>query len=139
MKFFCVFLSLAGLASANSAQDISHQTRAPSSCVVEPAGNSSIDDAPAIIDAFKQCGHNGKVVFLNETYHINTVMNTTGLKNCEVDLQGTLLVATPATPCATSVLISLQWGTNITYWLNNSLPVGYQNQVGLASPQNVAP
>jgi hypothetical protein len=22
----------------------------------------------------------------------------------------------------------LQWSTNITYWLNNSLPVGYQNQ-----------
>jgi galacturan 1,4-alpha-galacturonidase len=21
-----------------------------------------------------------------------------------------------------------QWGTNISYWLNNSLPVGYQNQ-----------
>jgi hypothetical protein len=21
-----------------------------------------------------------------------------------------------------------QWGTNISYWLNNSMPVGYQNQ-----------
>jgi len=38
-------------------------------------------------------------------------MNITGLSNVEVDLRGTLL-----------------WGTNISYWLNHSLPVGYQNQ-----------
>jgi polygalacturonase len=38
-------------------------------------------------------------------------MNTTGLTNVTVDLQGTLL-----------------WGTNISYWRNNSLPLGYQNQ-----------
>jgi hypothetical protein len=72
-------------------------------CVVKPSGSSSVDDAPAIVQAFKECGHNGKVVFLNETYHINTVMNTTGLKNCEVDLRGTLLVASP-TSCARRIL-----------------------------------
>ena len=38
-------------------------------------------------------------------------MNITGLSNVEVDLQGTLL-----------------WSTDIFYWLNHSLPVGYQNQ-----------
>ncbi|PVH76939.1 glycoside hydrolase family 28 protein [Cadophora sp. DSE1049] len=39
------------------------------------------------------------------------VMNTTGLENCEVDLRGTML-----------------WSTDIPYWLNHSMPMGYQNQ-----------
>lgn len=84
-------------------------------CVVEPASNGT-DSAPAIIDAFNRCGHNdassrGTVVFKNDTYYIKSVMNTTGLSNVDIDHQGTLL-----------------WDTNIDYWLNNSLPVGYQNQ-----------
>ncbi|ETS76822.1 hypothetical protein PFICI_12209 [Pestalotiopsis fici W106-1] len=87
----------------------------PGICVVEPSANGT-DSAPAIIDAFKRCGHNdvskrGKVIFKNETYHIKSVMNTTGLSNVDIDLPGTLL-----------------WDQNIDYWLNNSLPVGYQNQ-----------
>lgn len=84
-------------------------------CVVQPALNGS-DSAPAIVQAFQECGHNdaarrGKVVFLNQTYTVKTVMNTTGLSNVDIDHQGTLL-----------------WDTNISYWLNASLPVGYQNQ-----------
>jgi galacturan 1,4-alpha-galacturonidase len=62
------------------------------SCIVRAGGSESIDDAPAIIDAFNTCGHDGRVVFSNTTYHINSVMNTTGLNNCEIDLHGTLLV-----------------------------------------------
>lgn len=61
-------------------------------CVVEPACDGS-DDAPSVIQAFQECGKNGKVVFLNETYYINSVMNTTNLENCEIDLRGTLLVS----------------------------------------------
>lgn len=88
---------------------------ADNTCVVEPGPNGT-DSAPAIIDAFKNCGHNdaasrGKVVFLDQTYTVKTVMNTTGLSNVDVDQQGTLL-----------------WDQNVEYWLNNSLPVGYQNQ-----------
>ncbi|KAK4631571.1 Alpha-L-rhamnosidase rgxB [Fulvia fulva] len=69
-----------------------------------------------VIHRFQKCGHNdashrGRVVFGNETYHIKSVMNTTGLSNVDVDLHGTLL-----------------WDKNIPYWLNHSLPVGYQNQ-----------
>ncbi|APA10819.1 hypothetical protein SS1G_03540 [Sclerotinia sclerotiorum 1980 UF-70] len=85
-------------------------------CIVEPSTDGS-DSAPAIIRAFSECGHNdgitthGTVLFKNTTYNIQTVMNTTNLSNVKVDLHGTLL-----------------WSTNITYWLNNSLPVGYQNQ-----------
>lgn len=61
-------------------------------CVVPAGGNSSIDDTPAVLKAFSQCGHGGKILFQNTTYHINSVMNTTGLKDCEIDLRGTLLV-----------------------------------------------
>lgn len=74
--------------------DILSQPRSyEKTCIVQPSGNASIDDAPAIIDAFDKCGHNGRVVFLNETYYINSIMNTTGLKNCDVDLKGTLFVS----------------------------------------------
>jgi galacturan 1,4-alpha-galacturonidase len=65
----------------------------PRTCVVKPGGNSSVDDAPAILEAFETCGHDGRVTFLNTTYHINSVMTTVGLKNVDVDLQGTLLVS----------------------------------------------
>jgi hypothetical protein len=61
-------------------------------CVVPAAGNSSIDDTPAVLKAFDQCGHGGKILFENTTYHINSVMKTTGLKDVEIDLKGTLLV-----------------------------------------------
>lgn len=61
-------------------------------CVVQPGGSNLTDDAPAILDAFDSCGHGGKVVFLNTTYHVNSVMDTTGLDDCEIDLYGTLLV-----------------------------------------------
>lgn len=67
-------------------------------CIVRAGGSDSIDDAPAILDAFQTCGQDGKVMFSNTTYHINSVMNTTGLKNCEINLHGTLLV------CNTSFL-----------------------------------
>lgn len=38
-------------------------------------------------------------------------MEITGLSNVEVDIQGTLL-----------------WSDDISYWLENSMPMGYQNQ-----------
>jgi galacturan 1,4-alpha-galacturonidase len=84
-------------------------------CTVQPNGTNG-DSAPAIEAAFQECGHNtgsrGKVIFLNETYNVATVMNTTYLENVDVDLRGTL-----------------SWdNSNISYWLNNSLPMGYQNQ-----------
>lgn len=106
ISLLCNFaaISYAGTASA-----------ADSVCTVQPNGTNG-DSAPAIEAAFQQCGYNsdgrGKVVFLNETYTVKSVMNTTYLENVDVDLQGTL-----------------SWdNSNISYWLNNSLPVGYQNQ-----------
>lgn len=112
---FCPFKMLRQLAVALLVPTVAAVCIKSEVCVVDPAPNGT-DSAPAIIDAFKRCGHNGeshrgKVVFKNETYTVKSVMNTTGLSNVDVDLQGTLL-----------------WDQNIPYWLNNSLPVGYQNQ-----------
>ncbi|TQN66566.1 Alpha-L-rhamnosidase rgxB, partial [Colletotrichum shisoi] len=111
-------------------------------CVV-PANDDGTDDAPAILKAFEECKSNeckskGHIVFENTTYYgwrmrmrhgdtkvdpqlrscncgiyalrhyVNQVMQTTGLKNVKIDIKGTLV--------------------NTTYWLENSLPTGYQNQ-----------
>ncbi|KAH2007746.1 hypothetical protein KXV95_001047 [Aspergillus fumigatus] len=100
-----VLLPLAVIADATTGQ--SHRR----TCVVKAGGSESVDDTPAILNAFRRCGKEGRIVFQNTTYHVNSVMNTSGLHNCDIDLYGTLL-----------------WGTNISYWLSNSLDVGYQNQ-----------
>lgn len=39
-------------------------------------------------------------------------MNTTGLKDVKIDLDGYPL-----------------WSDDLEYWLNNSMPIGYQNQL----------
>ena len=62
-------------------------------CTVPASGTNATDDAPAIVQAFQECGHGGKIVFSNTTYYVNSFMNTTGLDNCEIDIQGTLLVS----------------------------------------------
>ncbi|KAF8891805.1 pectin lyase fold/virulence factor [Infundibulicybe gibba] len=79
-------------------------------CTVSPGPNNATDDAPAILQAFELCGRDASVVFGPGTFHIESVMNTTGLKNVVVDLSSTLL-----------------WGTNITYWRANGLDLGYIN------------
>ena len=104
-----IWLFVAAIVRAHATQIVHEKV-----CIVEPCRDG--DSAPAIVEAFEICGRmqapdRGKVVFLNETYDIKTVMNTTGLSNVDIDLHGTLL-----------------WDTNIPYWLNHSLPVGYQNQ-----------
>ncbi|OJI99083.1 hypothetical protein ASPVEDRAFT_187031 [Aspergillus versicolor CBS 583.65] len=80
-------------------------------CIVPASGTNKTDDAPAIISAFKRCGRGGKVVFQPTTYYVNSAMNISWLRDVDVDIQGKLL-----------------WSTDIPYWLNHSLPVGYQNQ-----------
>ncbi|KAH7139579.1 extracellular exo-polygalacturonase-like protein [Dendryphion nanum] len=106
MKFF-IFSVLALCASAGKAYTI-HTRR---TCTIEGGGSNATDDAPAIRAAFEECKKNGKVIFAPKTYYINSALNITGLEDVEIDIQGELL-----------------WSTNIQYWLNASLPVGYQNQ-----------
>lgn len=84
-------LSLAlGLSSLVATNKLEDKTK---TCTVVAGGNATIDDAPAIYDAFNECGQNGRVVFANTTYYINSVMNTSDLHNCEIDIYGTLLVS----------------------------------------------
>lgn len=92
LTFSMHFLSILPLFSIAVA-GLSQPARDPFKvCTVPAAGSETIDDAPAVLKAFSDCGHGGKILFQNTTYHINSVMNTTGLENCEVDLRGTLLV-----------------------------------------------
>ncbi|KAF4547787.1 putative glycosyl hydrolases family 28 protein 6 [Elsinoe fawcettii] len=98
-------------AAASSLATSTLNPRQAKSCIVKSGGSNETDDAPAILEAFRQCGEDATVVFEPATYYVNSVMNVTWLKNVHIDLQGTL-----------------EWGTNISYWLQNSLPVGYQNQ-----------
>ncbi|KAG8164419.1 hypothetical protein KVR01_006337 [Diaporthe batatas] len=99
---------LALLSGVTAASSLARQAK---TCTVKAGGSNATDDAPAILEAFRECGQDATVVFEPATYHINSVMNVTWLRNVKIDLQGTL-----------------SWGTDISYWLNNSLPVGYQNQ-----------
>ena len=60
-------------------------------CIVPASGSNETDDA-AIINAFKSCGSQGRVVFSPTTYYVNSVMNITWLDDVEIDLYGKLLV-----------------------------------------------
>lgn len=80
-------------------------------CEVPASGDPNSDDAPAILKAFEDCAEDGHIIFSNTTYYISTIMNTTGLKDVDVEIRGTML-----------------WDTNIDYWLKNSMPIGFQNQ-----------
>jgi hypothetical protein len=81
-----VLLPLAAITDVTTGQ--SHRR----TCIVKAAGSESIDDTPTILEAFHNCGNGGRIVFQNTTYHVNSVMNTSGLLNCDIDLYGTLLV-----------------------------------------------
>lgn len=70
---------------------------------------ATVDDTPQILDAFKQCGHDGHIVFTEGTYSIRQVMNTTDLRNCEIEILGTFVWS----------------GDNIQYWLSHSYSVVY--------------
>ncbi|KAK7046551.1 galacturan 1,4-alpha-galacturonidase B [Favolaschia claudopus] len=80
-------------------------------CVIKASGTNATDDGPAIREAFENCGQHGRVVFEATTYYVNSILDIRGLEDVDIDIYGKLL-----------------WSTDIQYWLNNSLPVGYQNQ-----------
>ena len=71
----------------------------------------AVDDTPSILQAFELCGTNGSVILTeNNTFHINQVMNTTNLLNCDVSILGEMV-----------------WSTNVPYWLSHSYSVTYVN------------
>ncbi|GJJ10571.1 hypothetical protein Clacol_004798 [Clathrus columnatus] len=77
-------------------------------CHVRAKGAAQ-DDGPTILDAFSLCNNNHEIL-LDEYYVVNTVMNTTGLSNVQIQLSGTI-----------------QYTPNIAYWSANSIPLIYQN------------
>lgn len=85
-----------------------------STCYVYPESlthfGQPVDDTPSILQAFELCGTNGSVILTNNTFHVNQVMNTTGLTNCDVELHGEMV-----------------WSDNIPYWLGHSYSVTYAN------------
>ncbi|KAH9876529.1 hypothetical protein J1614_003660 [Plenodomus biglobosus] len=93
------------IAFALCAASANAQPKEQKTCVISSSGTNKTDDAPAIRAAFKNCGQHGKVVFKPTTYYVNSVLNINGLEDVDID-----------------------WSTDIQYWLNASLPVGYQNQ-----------
>ncbi|KAI9172674.1 LOW QUALITY PROTEIN: exo-rhamnogalacturonase B [Paramyrothecium foliicola] len=107
MLHYCT-LAVSAFCFFGSSSAWNHDKR--KTCVVKPSGTNTTDDAPAILRAFKKCGRKGRVVFKPTTYYVNSVLNITGLNDVEIDLYGRLL-----------------WSTDIAYWLDNSLDVGYQN------------
>ena len=102
---FCFFLSLGLCFVVNNG----------TSCYLYPESlthfGQPVDDAPSIIQAFELCGTNGSVIFTDNVFTIDQVMNTTNLLNCNVSLRG-----------------ELRYSTNVPYWLSHSYNVDLQNQ-----------
>lgn len=100
-------LSLLALAhSASAALNVTGST-----CTVTPleAGTGKEpDDTPQILEAFKQCGNNGKVILSEGMFHIGQVMDLKDLSNVDVEIHGTL-----------------RWSSDIQYWLRSSISVEY--------------
>ncbi|KAI0011167.1 glycoside hydrolase family 28 protein [Xylariaceae sp. FL0662B] len=83
-----------------------------STCTATPletgANGQDPDDTPQILEAFEQCGTDGKIVLTEGLFHIGQVMETTDLSNVDIEIHGTL-----------------QWSSDIQYWLRSSLSVTY--------------
>jgi hypothetical protein len=109
------FLPLLSLATAVAGYFDYEQDHDGDICRLYPESlrhdSQAVDDVPYIEEAFRRCGRNAKVIFTNHTFHIDSVMNTTGLVNVDVTLQGVL-----------------QFSTDIAYWRANAFPVIFQNQ-----------
>ncbi|KIW77231.1 hypothetical protein Z517_09677 [Fonsecaea pedrosoi CBS 271.37] len=100
------------LAAASTA--VGYVVNNGTACYVYPESlthfGEPVDDTPSILQAFELCGTNGSVILTENTFHINQVMNTTGLVNCDVELHGEMI-----------------WSDNIPYWLGHSYSVVYAN------------
>ncbi|KAJ7109082.1 pectin lyase fold/virulence factor [Mycena crocata] len=79
------------------------------SCTLRAAG-SGIDDAPAFISAMQACST--VVVPTGTTLNISTRLNTTGLSNKHLNLQGTM-----------------RFDPRISYWSANGFPFTFQTQI----------
>ncbi|EGN97569.1 glycoside hydrolase family 28 protein [Serpula lacrymans var. lacrymans S7.3] len=104
MRFLSALLALLPLAYASNANvQVNGNV-----CTVVPLGGGQ-DDGPNVLSAFSQCGDGGTIV-LDSYYVVGTVLVTTGLKDVNIELSGTV-----------------QYTPDIAYWSPNSLYMAYQN------------
>jgi len=75
-------------------------------------GLGTLDDTAQVVDAFRQCGRDGTVIFAEGTYYFHRAMNTTRLRNCTVEIHGRFV-----------------WtGYNVDYWAEHGFEVGYEGR-----------
>lgn len=95
--------------SAVSINDLDEHELTVGSLVSQRAAAATVDDTPQILDAFKNCGKDGTIIFTEGVYNIRQVMNTTDLSNCSIHIYGKFV-----------------WSAdNIAYWLRSSYGVTY--------------
>ncbi|KAH7075004.1 extracellular exo-polygalacturonase-like protein [Paraphoma chrysanthemicola] len=91
-----------------------HAVRSPlrnRTCVALSNNNPSVDDAPNILEAIKECDQGGHVIFAEKlTYTIDSPLNLTGLSAIDIDIQG-----------------ELSFTDNMTSWQKNAFDLQYQN------------
>lgn len=85
IRTLVAFASLFGLSIGSGVQVTTEDGRQV--CTVTPLG-PNLDDVPNILQAFKTCGNDGKVVFPEgQTYWIATKLNPI-LNNVEIEWRG---------------------------------------------------
>ncbi|PSN65381.1 pectin lyase-like protein [Corynespora cassiicola Philippines] len=85
---------IAGLATAGHASSTTSTLPKREPCIVPANGFEAIDDSPAINSALQTCGDGGTIILpSSSTYSIHTPINFSPCKNCDVQIEGTLLVA----------------------------------------------
>ncbi|CAJ2502696.1 Uu.00g100900.m01.CDS01, partial [Anthostomella pinea] len=92
----------------NSGRQIPPSRTRTIECFVKPQRNSS-DDAPAILQAFKDC-NGGSTVVLDANYTIATALDLTFLNSVDVALSGTI-----------------KFGGTIDYWTANAFRYAFQD------------
>ena len=108
MRFLLPLAALAATAAGYVVQKGNECTLYPESL---KHNGEEVDDVPSVREAFEKCGHDGTVIFSEHVFHMNSVLNTTNLVNCDVKLRG-----------------ELRWSTDFEYWKSNVYSVIFQNQ-----------
>jgi galacturan 1,4-alpha-galacturonidase len=80
-----------GLTSICGVQGLASKNN-PGCCTV-PANGDGSDDVPNVLKTFSRCRIGRTIVFSeNTTYYMNSVLNTTDLKDVNIQIHGKLLV-----------------------------------------------
>ncbi|KAB8276110.1 pectin lyase fold/virulence factor [Aspergillus minisclerotigenes] len=95
-------------------EDRALEERIPA-CTPVSAGSASVDDAPSIYDAIKQCGNGGTIVIPEgKTFNIRGPLNFSECASCEFQLEG-----------------SLKFSDDLTFWNGTKAMIEVFNVNGL--------